>query len=106
MDGKEIFSKNLSYYMAINHKSRQDISDALGVSYFTVTSWCNGSKYPRIDKVEKLARYFGIKKSDLIEDKPKQLDTAKAALLAEVENMSEEQAALLLAAFQAAKAAK
>ena len=29
----------------------------------------NGSKYPRMDKVEMLAEYFGILKSDLIEDK-------------------------------------
>ena len=29
----------------------------------------NGKKYPRMDKVEMLAQYFGILKSDLIEDK-------------------------------------
>jgi hypothetical protein len=29
----------------------------------------NGKKYPRMDKVEKLAAYFGILKSDLIEEK-------------------------------------
>jgi transcriptional regulator with XRE-family HTH domain len=55
--------------MEIHDKSRQDISDALGISYFTVTSWVNGTKYPRMDKVEKLATYFGILKSDLIEEK-------------------------------------
>lgn len=69
MDIKAIFSRNLNYQMEIHGKSRQDISDALGISYFTVTSWANGSKYPRMDKIEKLAEYFGILKSDLIEEK-------------------------------------
>lgn len=69
MDNRNIFSKNLRYQMELHNKSRQDISDALGISYFTVTSWANGTKYPRMDKVEKLAEYFGILKSDLIEEK-------------------------------------
>jgi repressor LexA len=69
MDNKEIFSRNLRYQMDLNQKTRQDICVALGISYFTVTSWVNGSKYPRMDKVEMLAKYFGCKKSDLIEEK-------------------------------------
>ena len=69
MDNRDVFSRNLRYQMELHDKSRQDISDALGISYFTVTSWANGSKYPRMDKVEKLAAYFGILKSDLIEEK-------------------------------------
>lgn len=69
MDNKDIFSRNLRYQMDINGKSRQDISDALGISYFTVTSWVNGSKYPRMNKVEQLAKYFGILISDLVEEK-------------------------------------
>ena len=69
MDNKDIFSRNLRYQMEINGKSRQDISDALGISYFTVTSWVNGSKYPRMNKVEQLAKYFGVLISDLVEEK-------------------------------------
>ena len=69
MDIKDIFSRNLKYQMELHNKSRQDVSEALGISYFTITSWVNGTKYPRMDKVEKLAAYFGILKSDLIEEK-------------------------------------
>ena len=69
MDTKNVFSRNLKYQMELNNKSRQEVSTALGISYFTITSWVNGSKYPRMDKVEKLAQYFGCKKSDLIEEK-------------------------------------
>lgn len=69
MDNKNIFASNLKRYMELKGKSRNDISEALGISYFTVSDWVNGKKYPRMDKVEMLANYFGIQKSDLIEIK-------------------------------------
>ena len=69
MDNKNIFATNLKRYMALNEKSRKDISEALGISYYTVTDWVKGKKYPRMDKVEMLAAYFGILKSDLIEER-------------------------------------
>ena len=69
MDNKEIFSINLKRLMEQKDVSRQDLSKVLGVSYFTISDWVNGKKYPRMDKVERLADYFGVLKSDLIEDK-------------------------------------
>ena len=69
MDNKSIFAENLKKYMEQNNKSRRDSSEALGISYYTVSDWVNGKKYPRMDKVEMLASYFGILKSDLIEEK-------------------------------------
>lgn len=68
MDNKYIFAKNLNRLMALNNINRKDIANALGISYYTVTDWVNGKKYPRMDKVELLANYFGVLKSDLIED--------------------------------------
>ena len=69
MSNRDIFSRNLRHQMELHNRSRQDISDALGISYFTITSWVNGSKYPRMNKVEQLAKYFGILISDLVEEK-------------------------------------
>lgn len=69
MDNKNIFAENLNYYMKQNGKSRRDVCEALGFSYYTFTDWVKGKKYPRMDKVEMLADYFGILKSDLIERK-------------------------------------
>lgn len=69
MDNKNIFAYNLRNIMEAKGKTRKDISQALGLSYFTVSDWVNGKKYPRMDKVEMLAAYFGCLKSDLIEDK-------------------------------------
>lgn len=67
MDNKNIFAENLNYYMNLHEKSRRDVCEALGFSYYTFTDWVKGKKYPRMDKVEMLADYFGILKSDLIE---------------------------------------
>jgi repressor LexA len=55
--------------MDINGKTRRDVCEALGFSYYTFSDWVNGKKYPRMDKVEMLAKYFGVLKSDLIEEK-------------------------------------
>ncbi len=78
MDNKNIFADNLRRYMEETGKTRRDLCDALGISYFTISSWVNGTKYPRMDKVEMLAQYFGIQKSDLIEDKAAQEAEAPA----------------------------
>lgn len=56
--------------MKENGKTRRDVCADLGFSYFTFSDWVNGKKYPRMDKVEMLAKYFGCLKSDLIEEKP------------------------------------
>lgn len=72
MNNKNVFAANLLKYMEMNNKTRKDVSEAIGVSYYTFTDWVKGKKYPRMDKVEKLAAYFGILKSDLIEEKTEQ----------------------------------
>lgn len=71
LGNKEIFAKNLNYYMNINKKTRNDVCRDLDIPYSTFTDWCNANIYPRIDKIEMLANYFDIKKSDLVEDKNK-----------------------------------
>lgn len=67
-DNKLVFANNLAYYMKINNIDRYKLCDDLGFKYPTVSEWIQGKKYPRIDKIEMLANYFHIKKSDLIEN--------------------------------------
>lgn len=50
-------------------KSQRDMAEIVGVSTATFSDWINGKKFPRIDKIEIMANYFGILKSDLIEEK-------------------------------------
>ena len=104
MNNKNIFASNLKRYMELNNKTRREVSEALGVSYYTFTDWVNGKKYPRMDKVEKLAKYFGVLKSDLIEDKKEEATTPEDDGLTEnqrllmqvAKSLSEDQAALAL----------
>ena len=69
MDNKNIFANNLKRQMELHGKTRREICATLGFSYYTFSDWVNAKKYPRMDKVEMLANYFGIQKSDLIEEK-------------------------------------
>lgn len=69
LGNKKIMAKNIQYYMDLNKKTRNDMCDALGVKYTTFTDWVKGNTYPRIDKIELMANYFGIQKSDLVEER-------------------------------------
>jgi len=67
MDEKRIFAKNLNFYMDRYGKSQVDLINDLGVNKSTISTWCNGTKMPRMGTIQTLADYFGIMKSDLIE---------------------------------------
>ena len=47
--------------------SRKELAKGLNVPYTTLTDWCTGRTFPRVEKINMIADYFGIKKSDLIE---------------------------------------
>lgn len=66
---KMIFAENLKFYIDRSGKSQKELAEMLGVATSTFNNWVRGNKYPRMDKVEMLANYFGILKSDLIERK-------------------------------------
>ena len=66
---KEVFAKNLRKYMESKGITQKELAEKIGVSAPTMNDWLQAKKYPRIDKIEKLADYFGVLKSDLIEEK-------------------------------------
>ena len=66
---KEIMARNIRYYMERAGKNQKELAQIVGVSAPTVNEWLKAKKYPRIDKIEIMANYFGCEKSDLIEDK-------------------------------------
>ena len=66
---KKIFSTNLKYYLEINNKTQVDLVNDLGFDKSTVPTWVNGTRLPRMDKVDMLSKYFNINRSDLIEEK-------------------------------------
>lgn len=68
LGNKEVMSSNIKRYMLERNISRTDLCDAIGVKYTTLTDWIKGNTYPRIDWIERMANYFGIRKSDLVEE--------------------------------------
>lgn len=66
---KRIFSKNLNKFLSQSQKTQKEVAEAINVSPQTFNTWCQGIALPRMGKVQKLADYFGILKSDLIDDK-------------------------------------
>ncbi|MBA1352661.1 helix-turn-helix domain-containing protein [Staphylococcus cohnii] len=75
---KNILSKNLKNLLERKGKTQTDMAKDLNLKESTVSSWVNAVKYPRRDKIELLADYFGVMPSDITEDKSTQQDTIAA----------------------------
>ena len=71
LGNKGVMAQNIKYYMNLHQKERNDVCKDLGIKYTTLTDWINGKTYPRIDKIEAMAQYFGISKADLVEERNK-----------------------------------
>ena len=69
LGNKKIMGDNIQLYMDIMELSRKDFAKAIGEPYSSVTDWINGKTYPRIDKIQKMADFFGIEKADLVESR-------------------------------------
>lgn len=67
LGNKQIMANNIRRFMDDHGISRRDLCQILGFKYSTVTDWLNAEKYPRIDKIEAMANYFGVTKADLVE---------------------------------------
>ena len=85
VENKEIFANNLSFYMEQKGVDRNTLCADLDLKYTTVRDWLKGITYPRIGKIELLANYFNINKSDLIENKTATAQTSDF-LLEEITN--------------------
>ena len=68
LGNKEIFARNLKRYLDNSGKTQKEVAAAIYVSTGTFCDWMNCRSYPRMDKIQLLAEYFGIQKSDLVED--------------------------------------
>ena len=75
LGNKDIMASNIKYYMSKYDIDRNKLCADLDLKYMTVSDWINAKSYPRIDKIEMLANYFGVKKSDLVEQKTNQNNT-------------------------------
>lgn len=67
-DQNKIFSNNLNHILLSRHLTQREVAEAIEVSPQTFNTWCQGIALPRMGKLQKLADYFRLNKSDLIED--------------------------------------
>lgn len=58
MDRYKTFSDNLQYLMGKKSISRNQLSDATGIPYTTLTSWIKCKSYPRPENLDQLAKFF------------------------------------------------
>ena len=68
LGNKEIFARNLKRYLENSRKKQNEVAKAVGVSTGTFNDWMKCRTYPRMDKLQLLAEYFGINKAELVED--------------------------------------
>lgn len=66
MNDREIFRRNLNYYLSVSGKLQKDLADYVGAKTTTVSGWTRGVSYPRADAMEKIALFFGIPTSRLV----------------------------------------
>ena len=67
LGNKAIMAENIQRLMDSRGIDRNKICADLGLKYTTFTDWVKGNTYPRIDKIELLANYIGVPKSELVE---------------------------------------
>lgn len=68
LGNKQIMAQNIKYYMQERNVRATDICNTLKFPMPTFSDWINARTYPRIDKIELMANYFGISKADLVEE--------------------------------------
>lgn len=66
-DQREIFATNLNRLLQDRGLTQLEVSKVIGVSAQTFNTWCRGVAIPRMDKIQRLADYFRVNKSDLID---------------------------------------
>lgn len=68
LKARKIFAENLQYFAQKKGKTQADITAYMKCSASTTSDWFNGRKYPRVDKMQRLADYLGVLISDLTKE--------------------------------------
>lgn len=68
VENKTVFARNLKHYIELNDVRKIEVARAVKVSSGTISDWLSERSYPRMDKIQRLAEFFRIEKSDLIEE--------------------------------------
>jgi repressor LexA len=64
---KLILVENLNFYLAKKGLNQTDMARDLNFPETTVSNWMKGETYPRPDRLQMMADYFNVRRSDLTE---------------------------------------
>lgn len=68
LGNKTIMAMNIKRFLALSGKNQKELCKDLGFRESTFSDWVNAKTYPRIDKIELMAKYFNVTKADLVEE--------------------------------------
>lgn len=63
-----LIAERIRYYMDQKNVSQAEMAEALGVSQQAVSTWCQGIKMPRMDKIDKICSFLGVTRSALMQE--------------------------------------
>lgn len=63
----DILVKNLLFYLDKLDLTQTEFAREMGYPETTVSNWFNKNTYPRPDKIQEIANYFGVRRIDLTE---------------------------------------
>ncbi len=85
---REIFQENLLALLNKKDYSQNEVAKRIGVSPQTFNTWCRGIAIPRMSKIQKLADFFGVDKSQLLDEQTKKDN--EESIFSEVDDMTNE----------------
>lgn len=97
---KETMAENIQYYLNKSGKNQKDICTDLNFKESTFSDWVNAKSYPRIDKIESMAKYFHIDKAELVENH-KEYDIDIRRIQRAREKMSEQEKSKMMKILEA-----
>lgn len=68
MGGYRVFANSLKRFMKLYGMSQRELAKLCDVSQQSVSLWLAGDRLPRMDKIQIIADYFGVLKSELLEE--------------------------------------
>lgn len=66
-DARKIVADNIQRLLNKKSVTQTKMADDLGFKETTVSGWMTAQSYPRIDKIQKMADYFGVTRSEITE---------------------------------------
>ena len=61
-----VIASNLVRLLRSSNRTQLELAEFLGVTQAAISNWCNGVKMPRMDKIDLICEFFGVKRSQLM----------------------------------------